>query len=42
MRQYVIIVSCVRVPGGTRTQPTMTYGRILYKNITTIHPRNST
>ena len=27
----------------TRTQPTiMTYGRILYKNITNVHPRNST
>jgi hypothetical protein len=28
---------------GTHTQPTiMTYGRILYKNITNVHPRNST
>jgi len=26
----------------THTQPTiMTYGRILYKNITNVHPRNS-
>jgi len=51
MRPYVIIISCMRVPGGqdrtgtpdTRTQPTiMTYGRILYKNITNVHPRIST
>jgi len=42
MRPYVITVGCVRVP-GTRTQPTiMTYGRIPYKNITNVHPRNST
>jgi len=27
----------------THTKPTiMTYGRILYKNITNVHPRNST
>ena len=43
MRPYVIIVGCVCVPGGTHIQPTiMTYGRVPYKNITNVHPQNST